>query len=246
MIVGGKVHNCGGLAPPTTPEVIACCGIIQKAPAGTDCIILPSLVTPHIGTNPCGVPLTGTGTPPDPRIGANPEDKDTDELILTSSSGVGCFRFFVAAAVVFVLVVSLISGCGGGEGAVPVVTGVSATEEDEAGRVPVPVAAMIEASAFSRSHLTVSPSDLFPSSLVNWKILAAQIAGIRILLPLPSTFPFWSLADFRFAGGFAICIDGIGCGWDAGDACFGSVSVGSSLKETNGVALGGSAIIREL
>ncbi|CAA7391825.1 unnamed protein product [Spirodela intermedia] len=62
------------------------------------------------------------------------------------------------------------------------------TETAIAGTVPVPVAAMMAGSACSRSHRMVSPSDLWPSSRVSWKILAAQVAGIRILRPLPSTF----------------------------------------------------------
>ena len=62
------------------------------------------------------------------------------------------------------------------------------TETAMAGTVPVPVASMIACSARSKSHRTVSPSDLWPSSRVSWKIRAAQVAGIRILRPRPSTF----------------------------------------------------------
>ncbi|CAG7862602.1 unnamed protein product [Brassica rapa] len=40
----------------------------------------------------------------------------------------------------------------------------------------------------ARSHSMVFPSDLCPSSLVSWKTLAAQRAGILICRPLPSTF----------------------------------------------------------
>ena len=41
----------------------------------------------------------------------------------------------------------------------------------------------------------VSPSDLCPSSLVSWKTLAAQRAGIRIRRPLPSTFVWRSFVE---------------------------------------------------
>ncbi|CAL5358788.1 unnamed protein product [Camellia sinensis] len=39
----------------------------------------------------------------------------------------------------------------------------------------------------------VSPSDLWRSSRVSWKIRAAQVAGIRILRPRPSTLVWRSL-----------------------------------------------------
>lgn len=71
-----------------------------------------------------------------------------------------------------------------------------------AGTVPVPVAAIIAGSACSSNHLMVSPSDLWPSSLVSWKILAAQVAGIRILLPRPSTLVCRSFPE-GFLGGAA-------------------------------------------
>lgn len=61
------------------------------------------------------------------------------------------------------------------------------TDMAMAGTVPVPVAAMMEGSACSKSHLMVSPSDLCPSSRVSWKTLAAHVGGIRILRPRPST-----------------------------------------------------------
>lgn len=56
-----------------------------------------------------------------------------------------------------------------------------------AGIVPVPVAAITAGSACWRSHSMVSPSDLWPSSRVSWKTLAAQSAGIRMRRPRPST-----------------------------------------------------------
>lgn len=67
--------------------------------------------------------------------------------------------------------------------------------EKFAGIVPVPVAAIIAGSACCNSHSMVSPSDLWPNSLVNWKTLAAQVAGIRIRRPLPSTFVCRSFVD---------------------------------------------------
>ncbi|CAL5345223.1 unnamed protein product [Camellia sinensis] len=45
------------------------------------------------------------------------------------------------------------------------------------GTVPVPVAEMMEGSACSSNHRMVSPSDLWRSSRVSWKIRAAQVAG---------------------------------------------------------------------
>lgn len=88
--------------------------------------------------------------------------------------------------------------------------------EKLAGMVPVPVAAMIAGSACWRSHSIVSPSDLWLNSLVNWKTLAAQVAGIRMRRPRPSTFVCRSLVD-RFttwvaaaaacgAGGVAVVV----------------------------------------
>lgn len=74
-------------------------------------------------------------------------------------------------------------------------------ETGPAGTVPVPVAAMMEGSAWRRSHSMVSPSERWPSSRVNWKIRAAQRAGIRTRLPLPLTLVWRSLEldmeDFR-------------------------------------------------
>lgn len=74
-----------------------------------------------------------------------------------------------------------------------------------AGIVPVPVAAMMAGSACSNSQRMVSPSDLWPSSLVSWKTLAAQVAGIRILRPRPSTLVWRSLVEDLF-----ICGGGVG------------------------------------
>jgi len=67
----------------------------------------------------------------------------------------------------------------------------------DAGMVPVPVAATMAGSACCSSHWTVSPSDLWPSSLVSWKIRAAQSAGIRIRRPRPSTLVWRSLLELR-------------------------------------------------
>ncbi|EYU24385.1 hypothetical protein MIMGU_mgv1a022855mg, partial [Erythranthe guttata] len=71
-----------------------------------------------------------------------------------------------------------------------------------AGIVPVPVAAMTAGSACWSSHSMVSPSDLWPSSRVSWKTLAAQSAGMRMRRPRPSTLVWRSLVDVRFGGGF--------------------------------------------
>lgn len=69
--------------------------------------------------------------------------------------------------------------------------------ENEAGVVPEPVAAMMEGSAWRRSHSMVWPSDLWPSSRVSWKTRAAQTMGMRMRRPRPSTLLWRSLA-----GGF--------------------------------------------
>ncbi|KAF0904976.1 hypothetical protein E2562_039242 [Oryza meyeriana var. granulata] len=71
-------------------------------------------------------------------------------------------------------------------------------EEKVAGMVTVPVAVMMAGSACCNSHSMVSPSDLCPSSPVSWNTRAVHSAGIRILLPQPSTFVCQSL-DGRFA-----------------------------------------------
>ncbi|KAL9317527.1 hypothetical protein ACSQ67_014044 [Phaseolus vulgaris] len=98
------------------------------------------------------------------------------------------------------------------------------TDTAMAGTVPVPVASMIAGSACSSSHRIVSPSDLCPSSRVSWKILAAHVAGIRILRPRPSTFVCRSF-DGRFA-----TVRGIGItfiGRDTSTPC--STSMASSF-----------------
>ncbi|BAS72972.1 Os01g0594400 [Oryza sativa Japonica Group] len=63
---------------------------------------------------------------------------------------------------------------------------------------PVPMAVTIAGSACWSSHWTVSPSDLWPSSRVSWKIRAAHNAGIRIRCPWPSTLVCRSLFELRF------------------------------------------------
>lgn len=79
------------------------------------------------------------------------------------------------------------------------------TDMAMAGTVPVPVAAMMAGSACSKSQRTVSPSDLWPSSRVSWKTLAAHVAGIRILRPRPSTLVWRSFVeDLLVCGGGAI------------------------------------------
>lgn len=87
------------------------------------------------------------------------------------------------------------------EGEVVGILRVPPTDMAMAGTVPVPVAAMMDGSACSSNHRMVSPSDLWPSSRVNWKIRAAHVAGIRILRPRPSTFVCRSFVDALFAGG---------------------------------------------
>lgn len=84
---------------------------------------------------------------------------------------------------------------GGAESVEPLLRKETLRVEKLAGMVPVPVAAMMAGSACWRSHSIVSPSDLWPNSLVNWKTLAAQVAGIRILRPRPSTLVCLSLVD---------------------------------------------------
>uniref|UniRef100_K3YW02 Uncharacterized protein n=1 Tax=Setaria italica TaxID=4555 RepID=K3YW02_SETIT len=65
--------------------------------------------------------------------------------------------------------------------------------EKEAGVVPVPVAAMMDGSAWRSSHSMVWPSDLWPSSRVSWKTRAAQMMGMRMRRPRPSTLLWRSL-----------------------------------------------------
>lgn len=77
------------------------------------------------------------------------------------------------------------------------------------GRVPVPVAAMMEGSALRRSHSMVSPSDRWPNSRVSWNMRAAHMAGMRIRRPLPFTFVWRSLEEEgvfwrAFVGGWTI------------------------------------------
>lgn len=72
------------------------------------------------------------------------------------------------------------------------------TDMAMAGTVPVPVAAIMAGSDCSSSQRMVSPSDLWPSSRVSWKTLAAHVAGIRILRPRPSTFVWRSFVDDLF------------------------------------------------
>ncbi|CAI9756985.1 unnamed protein product [Fraxinus pennsylvanica] len=68
-------------------------------------------------------------------------------------------------------------------------------ETSTAGTVPLPVASMMAGLARSRSQWIVIPLDLWPSSRISWKILAAQAPGMRILLPQPSTLVWQSLVD---------------------------------------------------
>lgn len=76
--------------------------------------------------------------------------------------------------------------------------------EKLAGIVPVPVAAIIDGSAWCKSHSIVSPSDLWPNSLVSWKTLAAHKAGIRMRRPRPSTLVCRSLDGFLVMESFLL------------------------------------------
>nr|KYP67006.1 hypothetical protein KK1_013322 [Cajanus cajan] len=101
-------------------------------------------------------------------------------------------------------------GCGGGTANIPwAATAVrghategsaegaeAATEETgAAGTVPVPVAAMMEGSAWRRSHSMVSPSERWPSSRVSWNMRAAQSGGMRTRRPRPLTLVWRSLEE---------------------------------------------------
>ncbi|CAL5405215.1 unnamed protein product [Camellia sinensis] len=114
------------------------------------------------------------------------------------------------------------------------------TETAMAGTVPIPVASKVAGSARSRSHLTISPSDLWPSSQVNWKILAAQAAGIRILWPRPSTLVWRSLvADLLIFPTFdfsIICFESVGSSFNDGTTIgdVTSVIVNSDESPKNG------------
>ncbi|GAV61835.1 hypothetical protein CFOL_v3_05361, partial [Cephalotus follicularis] len=133
------------------------------------------------GNRPCGkltpAPAPTYGVVIDV-IGANPEE--TDPLLLWSSTSKNSLvqalflRFFGNSP-------SFLSGEVVGILRVPL------TDTAIAGIVPVPVASMIAGSACSSNQRIVSPSDLWPSSRVSWKILAAHVAGILTLRPRPST-----------------------------------------------------------
>lgn len=117
--------------------------------------------------------------------------------------------------------------------------------EKLAGMVPVPVAAIMAGSACCRSHSIVSPSDLWPSSRVNWKTLAAQAAGIRIRRPRPSTLVWRSFVDLL--DGCCCC----SCCWAAACCCWegfleGSVKVSDLVaiaKEASTAAEEGEALV---
>lgn len=104
--------------------------------------------------------------------------------------------------------------------------------EKLAGIVPVPVAAMMAGSACCNSHSIVSPSDLWPNSLVNWKTLAAQAAGIRIRRPRPSTLVWRSFVDL------------FGGGWTASDCCCCWVFLEESIRVSDLVAIAREASTR--
>lgn len=89
---------------------------------------------------------------------------------------------------------------GGAKIVVPLLRSDTLRVEKLAGIVPVPVAAMIAGSAWWRSHSMVSPSDLWPNSLVSWKTRAAHRAGMRMRRPRPSTLVWRSLDGFLATG----------------------------------------------
>lgn len=209
--VGEKVHICGcGVWLDVPGPVTGCEGIIQKALAGT-IMFMAVFPTAQTGTRPCGTEGVAGWT------GARVDDSETASVMSTNSLLEGRFRFFVVRVVVVEVVVSRF--------VVVVVVGilrVPPTETAMAGTVPVPVASMMDCSACSRSHRTVSPSDLWPSSRVSWKIRAAQVAGIRILRPRPSTFVWRSLVEERLMVETDI---GVGMGTDIGIAT-GTIPIG--------------------
>ncbi len=159
VTVGEKAHICGfvvleGPGTGTGPG----CGIIQKALAGT---IMPVFPTAQTGTRPCGGTVGVAGC-----TGARVDVFETTMASFTSTNSLfdGRLRFFVVVVVVVVVEVEeqeeeswMLVG----------IFRVPPTETAMAGTVPVPVASMMACSACSRSHLTVSPSDLCPSSRVN-------------------------------------------------------------------------------
>ncbi|KAK3422019.1 hypothetical protein EUGRSUZ_G02583 [Eucalyptus grandis] len=87
------------------------------------------------------------------------------------------------------------------------------TVEKLAGVVPVPVAAMMEGSAWRRSHSMVWPSDLCPSSRVSWKTRAAHMIGIRIRRPRPSTLLCRSLEGGFLTARAPLAPCWCGCRW---------------------------------
>ncbi|KAK2965850.1 hypothetical protein RJ640_027137 [Escallonia rubra] len=108
------------------------------------------------------------------------------------------------------------------------------TDMAMAGTVPVPVADIMAGSACSSSHLMVSPSDLWPSSRVSWKIRAAQAAGIRTLRPRPSTFVWRSLVD--------ALLDCGGGGGAVTGTTLSSTSASSSLSFNTAIPFGVAAV----
>lgn len=111
---------------------------------------------------------------------------------------------------------------------------------EDAGRVPVPVAASTAGSACRKSHSMVSPSDLWPSSRVSWNTLAAHMAGILILRPLPSTFLCLSFVEDLLGGGFlGLC--------NCPDTAFASVgTITTSVAAIIGIARVASTVAPEV
>jgi hypothetical protein len=133
-------------------------GTMKKAPGTT---VFDGMA--HMGTKPCGTAATGCcacgcgGCRGRVVMGAREADTDTLSLTSTYSLLAGRLRFFLAfgssGSALELVVVGILR--------------VPLTDMAIAGTVPVPVAAIIAGSACSSNHLIVSPSDLWPNSLVS-------------------------------------------------------------------------------
>lgn len=152
----------------------------------------------HIGTRVCADCCVGVAN----INGANMDDDD--ELLLAScvcacacASQFTSTKSLFAGRLRFLFTVSLSLAAAEVVG----IFRVPLTDMAMAGTVPVPVAAIIDCSACSSNQRMVSPSDLWPSSRVSWKIRAAQVAGIRMRRPRPSTFVWRSFVDALLGGG---------------------------------------------
>ena len=130
-------------------------GTMKKAPGTT---VFDGMA--HMGTKPCGTAATvcgACGCGGRVVMGAKEAEIETLSLTSTYSLLAGRLRFFFAL------------GSSGSplELVVVGILRVPLTDMAIAGTVPVPVAAIIAGSACSSNHLIVSPSDLWPNSLVS-------------------------------------------------------------------------------